>query len=88
MFSDQTGELLCINSQMDRSLQIDQFICNVASTTFLKQLARALIVIQNTPYLLSDKLGNDLKLTRWSRYKMAANFPDDVFKCIFLNENT
>ena len=30
-----------------------------------------------------------LTLTYWGRDKMAANshFPDDIFKCIFLNEN-
>ena len=27
-------------------------------------------------------------LTHWGRDKMAAIFPDDIFKCIFLNENT
>ena len=26
-------------------------------------------------------------LTHWGRYKMAAIFPDDTFKRIFLNEN-
>ena len=26
-------------------------------------------------------------LSHWSRDKMTANFPDDIFRCIFLNEN-
>ena len=28
-----------------------------------------------------------MALTHWGRHKMAANFADDMFKCIFLNEN-
>ena len=28
-----------------------------------------------------------LALTHWGQDKMAINFPEDIFKCIFLNEN-
>ena len=35
----------------------------------------------------SSRLMICLRLTHWGRDKMAATFPDDIFKCIFLNEN-
>ena len=38
--------------------------------------------------ILQTTISKQFQLTHWGRGKMAAFFPDDIFKWIFVNENS
>ena len=45
------------------------------------------ILVQGSSVCIHVGIVDDIVLIHWGRDRMATIFPDDIFKCIFLNEN-